>query len=62
MNSGNSKASDPQRLLLYLLNKINLKRNNKYVVLLNFSIYYIWKNIKKLYKINNFKMSAPTME
>ena len=62
MNSGNSKASDPQRLLLYLLNKINLKRNNKYVVLLNFSIYYIWKNIKKSYKINNFKMSAPTME
>ena len=62
MNSGNSKASDPQSLLLYLLNKINLKRNNKYVVLLNFSIYYIWKNIKKLYKINNFKMSAPTME
>ena len=60
MNSGNSKASDPQRLLLYLLNKINLKRNNKYVVLLNFSIYYIWKNIKKSYKINNFKMSAPT--
>ena len=62
MNSGNSKASDPQRLLLYLLDKINLKRNNKYVVLLNFSIYYIWKNIKKSYKINNFKMSARTME
>ena len=60
MNSGNSKASDPHRLLLYLLDKINLKRNNKYVVLLNFSIYYIWKNIKKSYKINNFKMSAPT--
>ena len=25
MNSGNSKASDPQRLLLKLLDKINMK-------------------------------------
>ena len=47
MNSGNSKTSDPQRLLLNLSHKINLKRSNKYVALSNLSIYYIWKNIKK---------------
>ena len=38
MNSGNSKTSDSHRLLLNISNKINLKRDNKYVVLLNLSI------------------------
>ena len=31
----------------------------KYVALSNLSIYYTWKNIKKSYKINKFKISAP---
>ena len=35
MNSGNSKASDLHRLLLNLTDKINLKRNDKCVALLN---------------------------
>ena len=30
MNSGNSKTSDPHRLLLNLSDKIDLKRKNKY--------------------------------
>ena len=60
MNSGNSKASDPHRLLLNLPDKINPKRIKKYVALSNLSIYYAWKNMKKLYKNNNSKISAPT--
>ena len=48
MNSGNSKTSDPHRPLLNLLDKINLKRKDKYVVLSKLSIYYTWKNIKKV--------------
>ena len=52
MNSGNSKTSDPHRLLISLSDKINLKRRDKYGALSNLSIYYTWKNIKKLYKIN----------
>ena len=60
MNSENSKTSDPHRLLLNLTDKINLKRSDKYVGLSNLSIYYTWKNIKKLYKNNKFKISAPT--
>ena len=32
MNSENSKISDSQRLLLNLLDKINLKRSDRYVV------------------------------
>ena len=55
-----SKTSDPHRLLLNFSDKINLKRSDKYVALLNLSIYYTWKNIKKSYKNNNFKMSALT--
>ena len=60
MNSENSKISDPHRLLLNLSNKKKLKRSDKYVALSNLSIYYTWKNIKKSYKNNKFKISAPT--
>ena len=59
MNSENSKASDPHRLLLNLSDKINLKRSDKYVALSNLRIYYTWKNIKKSYKNNKFKIPAP---
>ena len=47
MNSENSKTSDPHRPLLSLLDKISLKRKDKYVALSNLSIYYTWENIKK---------------
>ena len=59
MNSKNSKTSDPDRLLLNLTDKINLKRSKKYVALSNLSLYYTWKNIKS-HKNNKFKISAPT--
>ena len=55
MKSGNSKTLDFHRLLLKLLDKINLKRKDKYVALLNLSIYYTWKNIKSNTKIINLK-------
>ena len=61
MNSKNSKTSDPHRLLLNLTDKIDLRRKDKYIALSNLSIYYYtWKNIKKSYKNNKFKISAPT--
>ena len=59
MNPENGKTPDPYRLLLNLTDKINFKRSDKYVALLNLSIYYTWKNIAKLYKNNKFKISAP---
>ena len=52
MNFENNKTSDTHRLLLSLSDKINLKRSEKYVALWNLSIYYMWKNIKKLHKNN----------
>ena len=59
-NSENSKTSDPYRLLVIFLNKINLKRNDKYVALSNLIIYYTLENIKKSCKNNTFKISTPT--
>ena len=58
MNSKNSKTSDPHGLLLNLSDKIDLKRNNKYVALSNLSMYYTWKNIRsnnKNIKTTNLK-------
>ena len=62
MNSENSKTSDPHRLLLNLTDKINLKRSDKYVALSSLSIYYTWKNTKRSYKNNEFKISALTWD
>ena len=59
MNSKNSWTFDTHRLLLNLIDEINFDRSDKYVALLNPSIYYIWKNIKKSQKNNKFKISAP---
>ena len=61
MDTEISKTSDPKniRLLLNLLDEINLKRSDKYVALSKLSICYIWKNIKKSYKNKKFKISAP---
>ena len=59
MNSENSKTSDPQRLLINITYRINLKKSDKYVALSNLNIYYTWKNIKKSYKNKKLKLSAP---
>ena len=58
MNSENSKTSDSHSLLFNILDKINLKKNDKYAALSNFSIYYILKNIKKSCKNNKCRVSA----
>ena len=55
MNSENSKKSEPHRLLLNIVDKINLKRSDKYVALSNLSMYYTWKNIKSNTKTINLK-------
>ena len=60
MNSKNSEISDSHRLLVNLTDKIDLRRKYEYIALSNLSIYYTWKNIKKSYKNNKFKISAPT--
>ena len=58
-NSKNSKTSDLHRLLLNLIDKTHLRSKDKYIAVSNLSIYYIWKKVKKSYKNNKFKISAP---
>ena len=60
INSENSKTSEPHVLILKLTDKLNLRRDEKSIVLSNLSIYYTWKNIKSSYNNNKFKISAPT--
>ena len=62
MSSENSKTSDPHRLLLNLGDRINLQGSDKYDASSGStasSIYNTWKNIRKSYKNNKFKVSAP---
>ena len=48
MNSKNSKASEPDRLLLDHTDIINLERSdNMLLYTINVSFYYTWKNKKK---------------
>ena len=58
MNSENSKTSDPRRLLLNITDKKNLRKKDKYIALSN--LIKSWKNIKKSYQNNKFKISVPT--
>ena len=60
MNSENSKTSEPHILMRKLTDKLDLRRGEKIIALLNLSIYYTWKNIKSAYNEYTFKISAPT--
>ena len=48
MNSENSKRPKPNVLVLKLSNKLDLRIGKKVIALSNLSIYYTWRNIKKL--------------
>ena len=60
MNSENSKTSEANALILKLTNELDLRRDEKSIVLSSLNIYYTWKNIKSSYNNNKFKISAPT--
>ena len=60
MNSESSKVSEPHVLRLKLNGKLDLRRGEKSITLLNLGIYYTWKNMKCSNNNNKFKTSAPT--
>ena len=60
MNSENSEASNPHVLKLKFTSKLDLRLGEKVIALSNLSIYYTWKNIKRSYNNNKFKISAST--
>ena len=49
INSENSQTPASYGLLIDRSVKIDLKRSDKYVALLNLCIYYAWRNIIKSY-------------
>ena len=60
MNTKNSKTNEFKKFIYQFTGKLSLKaRNNKNIVLVNLSIYYIWKNIKSEYNNNKSKVSPP---
>ena len=60
MNTKNSKTNEPHMFKYNLIDKLDLKNPNKNMALAKLSIYYTWKNVKSIYKNNEFKISAPT--
>ena len=60
MNSENSRTSEYHVLVLKLADKLDLRRGQKSVALLDLSIYYTWKNVKSSYNNNSFKVAALT--
>ena len=60
MNSENSRNPKPHILILKLTNKLDLRIGENVIALSNLSIYYTWKNIKRSYNNNKFKISAST--
>ena len=60
MNTKNSKTNNSNKFIYQFTDKLNLKIPNKYIALVNLSIYYTCKNIKSAYNNNKFKISVPT--
>ena len=61
MNSENSRTPKLHILILKFTNKLDLRIGKKVIALSDLSIYYTWKNIKRSYNNNKFKISAPTL-
>ena len=61
VNTGNSKTNESNNFIYHFIDKLIFKNpNNKNIGLVNWSIYYLWKNIKSAYSNNQFRISAST--
>ena len=56
----NSKASEPQIIVLNPSQRLDLISSNKHVVLQTLYIYYTCRNLRKQYKDNKLKIIAQT--
>ena len=59
INSGNRETNEPNKFVLNLWQRLDLRSSNKHVALQNLSIYYTWRNIRKHYKTKKCKIIAP---
>ena len=53
MNTESSKTNGPNKSVLNLSQRLDLRSSNKHVTLQNLLIYYTWKNIRKQHKTIN---------
>ena len=60
MNTENSKTNEPDKFVLDLSQRSDLKSSNKHVAFQNFSIYYTCKNIRRQCKNKKFKIIPAT--
>ena len=60
MNMENSKMNEPRKFVLDFSQRLDLRSSNKHVALQNLSVYYTWRDVRKQYKNNKFKIIAPT--
>ena len=60
MDTENSKRITPQKFVLNMSQRLDLRRLNKHAALRNLFIYYTWKHIRKQYENNNLKINVPT--
>ena len=60
MNMENSKMNEPRKFVLDFSQRLDLRSSNKHIALQNLSVYYTWRNVRKQYKNNKFKIIAPT--
>ena len=60
MDTENSKRITPQKFVLNLSQRLDIRRLNKHVALRNLFIHYTWKHIRKQYKSNKLKINTPT--
>ena len=60
MNSEKSKLNEPDKFVIDLSQRLDLKSSDGRDALQNLSFYYRWKNIRTQYKNSNLKIIAPT--
>ena len=61
MNTRNSKTNETHGFVFNLPQKLLIRSLDKRVALQNLFTYYTWKNVRKQYKNNKFKIIAPTL-
>ena len=60
INTESSKTNGPHNFFVNLSHRLNLRIPNEHAALQDLPIYYTWKNISKLNKINKLEIIAPT--
>ena len=59
LNAENSKTKEPDKSVLNLSQRLDLRSLHEHVALQNLPIRYTWKNVRRQYKSNKLIIIAP---